>query len=294
MTDQSAISRLTMCADTSASTSSPASPAGTSPSTSPAGERDLFGQAVPRANPSAPPAKARRPMTNVTCGLRGHLSSPSADLQSFLVNRLKRQLDGAGSILFSMSWKRRATPAHRPFSQLAASARPTSDTAHSGWPTPCAEPASGSQRHAQRVSLGVSITDLQMAAKLAAWPTTTREDARNSARHGYMIEGNTGTTLLDAARMAAWSTPQARDGKGSRTGDELYTDRNGRPLNEQVAMLVPSTGERASGSRAEMAKLGQLNPAHSRWLMGFPAAWDDCAPTVTRSARKSRQSSSGQ
>src|SRR6185369_15607182 len=45
---------------------------------------DLFGQAPAPVSHSAPPAKARRPMTNATCGLRGFLSSPSAALQSSL------------------------------------------------------------------------------------------------------------------------------------------------------------------------------------------------------------------
>ena len=83
-----------------------------SPSDSPDGPTtDLFGQAVVPASLSVPPARARRPMTNATCGLRGFLSSPSAALQSSLESRLMRQLDGVGSILFSLTWKAKATPA---------------------------------------------------------------------------------------------------------------------------------------------------------------------------------------
>src|SRR6266571_4400192 len=101
MTDLSKNSAQAISSDSSARTSLPDSAGGTTPLTSRDGATDLFGLAVAPASLSAPPARARRPMTSATCGLRGFLSSPSAALQSSLESRLRRQLDGAGSTLFS-------------------------------------------------------------------------------------------------------------------------------------------------------------------------------------------------
>jgi len=243
--------------DTGSAISSPASADGPSRSGSPAGPTtDLFGQALVPASPSAPPARARRAMTNATCGLSGFLSSPSAALQSSLESRLRRQLDGAGSTLFSLTWKRKATPAGRPYCQLAASARRTSGSGFGSWPTPCA--------------VEVAI--------LATWPTPQSRDGAHSRSGQPERTGGQRRNLDDYATLASWVSPTARDHqRGVKPPRPTDT---GIPPSQQVGMI-------ATGFPASTEKRGQLNPAHSRWLMGYPAAWDACAPMATRSRRKS-------
>ena len=49
----------------------------------------------------------------------------------------------------------------------------------------------------------------------------------------------------------------------------------------------PLLGMPATGSTASTENRGQLSPAHSRWLQGYPAEWDSCGVTAMQSCRSS-------
>lgn len=128
MTDQSPISPRMMSGDTSERISSPELQDGSLPYRC-QDTPDLFvGPAVAPASPSPRPEKAKHQAMNATYGPSGLSLSEQFDRQSFLVSKLRRQLDGAGSTLFTLTWNRKATPYGRPYFQLAASARRTGET----------------------------------------------------------------------------------------------------------------------------------------------------------------------
>ncbi len=255
-------------------TSLPASGAGASHSNSPTGQSIAkSGPAHVLANLSARQVKELGLLTSGTCGPHSSTSLSSADLQQSLASKLQAATASTGSTLYALIWKVRPTPLGRPICALRASVRRTSASGSTGWPTPTAALADKGVRTFEGGLLEAMRNhgpDLAAAACLAGWPTPR---ASENVQTNIDQIAETGSSWLGQNRGATVST-MAR-----------MCDKVGQPIR------YTASGQVLTGSDAGMESSGQLSPDHSRWLMGYPPAWQHCVVTAMRLCRPLRRPS---
>jgi hypothetical protein len=241
-----------------------------------------FGQAPAPARVSVQAGSGAASPITVTYGPHGSGSSASYALTMCLASRLRQRTDLLGSTLFRLIWKERVTSSGRRIPALRGTAPRCSARGFTSWPRPQANDAEKRGQVADDLRNGM-VT----AANFAGWNRPLATDGMGGAKPGRRRRSN-----RDVARLASWGRPTAVDAKGSgptvlRKDGKLRNDR----LVYQAERFV-DFGEMPNGYLAAMDGSARLNPAHSRWLMGLPIAWESCADMVTLSARSRRKASS--
>lgn len=167
-----------------------------------------------------------------------------------------------------------------------------------GWQTPVANDANGSTHcYSGKNPDGTPKICLKLPGTvlLAGWVTPTSRDWKDSAGMTAQRDGKDRVDQLPRqAFMTGWPTPMAgataRNGYNATVntdslrktvvlcGGELKGSGVTTTCQYSAPLRLTVFGEMRTGCYVEMANGVQLNPAHSRWLMGLPHAWDESSP----------------
>lgn len=213
------------------------------------------GQARRLASRSASPVKNSDSKIPATLPRSSSISSVSAALAGSLANRLAGRFASDGRGLYRTSYRSMDISPHSQCFRLVASAHPIDVSAFTSalttWLTPTVTMVSGRK------------------------PESAERRRQHDGRAKLWHPGS----LWEQATLTTWATPAARDGKGGYKGGRI---RNGKlsldTLDVSAQIVTPIrfvvSGRDLIGFYVETAASGQLNPALSRWLMGFRQIWD--------------------
>jgi hypothetical protein len=221
---------------------------------------DPSGPAAPPASPSPSRGEARRKRTRAISGPSySALSPPERPLSSW-ESRLRQRLARIGSTECVLTWKASATPSGRPLSRLVPSMRPIAEIACGLWPTPRANEGTG-----DKIPLGRTGGLALKQAVWDLWQTPVADDAVDRAKGKVNSRGE---PKLSGQVVAMWPTPTS-----------LAPAKGGNNEAGNSAGLVAIRGHAMAGLSELAEKPGALDPTFVAWLMGFPQAWLDCAPS---------------
>jgi hypothetical protein len=174
-----------------------------------------------------------------------------------------------------------------------------------GWPTPMAgTPAQNGNNEAGNNDSSRKTVDLaSWASPKVNDDNLDRRGMKSTEKEWNRPNASRSSLPLEAKMLAAWPSPCTPNGGRSMspekmdvTGMTLDGRKHTTTLEHAVKFAGPvrltASGEMLTGLAAGTERCGQLNPAHSRWLMGVPPAWDDFACTAMQSVSLARKHSS--